>query len=473
MLFSCAPNLSIAQSKDKPKVAVVLSGGGAKGIAHLPLLKKLDSLGIVPDLVVGTSIGSLVGGFYAMGYSADSITAITRRANWDNLLGGRSALKDISVEEKSEFGKYMLTFDFKKGKLKTKSALLNDQHLREFFNLYTYPVHNITNFDKFPIAYRAVATDIVNGNEVILKEGSLAVAMRSSMSIPSIFKPVPYKDLLLVDGGILNNFPVDIAKKWGADIIIGSDVGGGMKSKEELEDISSILFQSAMLVSNKKNSKSKKMCDILVDHVPNLTYSTADFKHHKQIYKEGIIGSNAVLPELIDLSKLLNKYEQKKISIPIVDNTITLNEVVFNGISENNLDLVKSRVDLEPNKPYTIHDIIDAIHRGMGTTLFSQLTTKTTENNGLLGLEITGFENSNHQIKTSAHYDNTRGVGLIVNYTGRNFLGNSSRVLITGDITQQPAFRVQYQKLLGEKKSWWLRSEVLGEFLIPTGKRLS
>ena len=250
-----------AQETKKPKIAVVLSGGGAKGVAHIPLLQTLDSLGIVPDLIVGTSMGSLVGGFYAMGYSGDSIADITRNANWDKLLGGKTLLKDVGVEEKSEFGRYLLTLDVKNGKPKTSSAIINDQYLREFFANLTYPVYRINEFDNLPIAYRAVATDIVNGEEVVIKDGSLALAMRASMSIPSVFQPVPYKDVLLVDGGIVNNFPVDVAKAWGADIIIGSDVGGGMKLKEELEGFASILFQSAMLISNKK-TQSQAMCDI-------------------------------------------------------------------------------------------------------------------------------------------------------------------------------------------------------------------
>jgi NTE family protein len=202
----------VGQVQKKPKIAVVLSGGGAKGIAHIPLLQKLDSLNIVPDLVVGTSMGSLVGGFYAMGYSGDSIASITKNANWDKLLGGKTSLRDVSVEEKSEFGKYLVDFHIKKGKIKTKVSILNDQHLREFFMVYTNPVYNVADFEQLPIPYRAIATDIVNGEEVVLKEGSLALAMRASMSIPSIFEPVPYNDVLLVDGGILNNFPVDVAK---------------------------------------------------------------------------------------------------------------------------------------------------------------------------------------------------------------------------------------------------------------------
>ena len=152
-----------SQELEKPKVALVLSGGGAKGLAHIPLLQTLDSLGIVPDLIVGTSMGSVVGGFYAMGYSGDSIASITKHADWDLLLGGRTSLNDVGVEEKSEFGKYLVDFDIAKEKLKLRSSLLNDQHLRSFFTVYTYSTYALPNFDSLPIPYRAVTTDIVNG----------------------------------------------------------------------------------------------------------------------------------------------------------------------------------------------------------------------------------------------------------------------------------------------------------------------
>lgn len=166
------PHTSYSQNK-KPKIALVLSGGGAKGVAHIPTLQILDSLGIVPDLVIGTSMGAIVGGFYSIGYSGDSIASITNNANWDELLGGKIALSDISVEEKSEFNKYMIDFDWIEGKPKTSSSLLNDQNLREFLSTYAYPVYRINDFDKLPIPYRAMTTDIVNGNELLIKEGSI------------------------------------------------------------------------------------------------------------------------------------------------------------------------------------------------------------------------------------------------------------------------------------------------------------
>ena len=455
----------IAQNK-KPKVALVLSGGGAKGIAHIPLLQTLDSLGIVPDLIIGTSMGSVVGGFYAMGYSGDSIASITKNANWDELLGGKTSLRDVGVEEKSEFGKYLIDLDIINGKPKTTSSLLNDQFLREFLTLYTYSVYNIHDFDSLPIPYRAMTTDIVNGKEVLLREGSLSLAMRASMSIPSIFRPVPYKDVLLVDGGILNNFPVDVAKKMGADIIIGSDVGGGMKPKEELEGITTILFQTAMLTSNIKNPASRELCDILIDHLPNLTYSTGDFGNSNEIYEEGKIGTSQKMDELIALASMLKMYKQRDLVQPTIDKEFVLDTIIYKGVSEENIELVKSRTNISPHKSYEIQDLIDGLNRAMGTTIFNQITTKAIKDDEKLGLELTGFEKSQHQVKASLHFDTYRSIGLILNYTGRNVLGNSSRLLATIDIAIQPRFRLQYQKHLGPMKSWWLRSEVLGEFLV-------
>ena len=462
LLFSTVLN---AQQAKKPKVALVLSGGGAKGMAHIPLLQTLDSLGIVPDLIVGTSIGSVVGGFYAMGYSGDSIAAITQKADWDLLLGGKTALKDVSVEEKSEFGRYLVNFDIKNKKLKTTSSLLNDQHLREFLAIYTYPTFQITDFDALPIPYRSVTTDIVNAEEMVIDEGSLSLAMRASMSIPGVFSAVPYKDVLLVDGGVLNNFPVDIAKEWGADIIIGSDVGGGMKSKEQLTDITSLLFQTAMLVSNKKSEASRLGCDILIDHLPNLTHSTGDFNSSQAIYKEGIIGTQLQQEALVALSKKLQPFTQKKVSIPDVPEKVSLDTVVFSGVSAYNLPLVKSRANIVANKPYSVEELVKGIDHAMGTTLFHHIKTKTIQADGMLGLEIIGEEHANHQLKASLHHDSYRGTGVLLNYEGRNLLGASSRVLLSADITAQPRFRLQAQRQFGASKSWWWRSEAFIGFL--------
>ena len=463
LLMGIPPFLS-AQEK-KPKVVVVLSGGGAKGIAHIPFIQLLDSLGIVPDLVVGTSMGSIVGGLYAMGYSGDSIANIALNVNWNQLLREKVALSDVSMEEKSEFKRYLAQFDLTNGKPKINSSLLGDQNLREFLSVLTYPAYRINDFDKLPIPYRAVATDIVNGKEVVIKEGSLAMAMRSSMSIPGVFKPVPYNNTLLVDGGILDNFPTDIAKKMGADIIIGSDVGGGMATIEKLDNIGTILFQTGMLASNLKNPENRELCDILIDHIPNLSYSTGDFGKSQEIYEEGKIAVKENMKELVILAEQLKDYPLKKHELPQTKDRTVFDTIIYKGISRANLDLVKARTNIKPHVEYSTEDVKNGIDRAMGTEIFSEINYKAIVNGDSTGFEIEGLEKSQHQAKISLHYDDYRGVGLILNYTGRNIIGKASRFLVSLDIAEQPMLRLQYQKSFGSLKDWWWRSEAFAEQL--------
>ena len=345
----------------KPRIALILSGGGAKGIAHIPVLQMLDSLGIVSDLVVGNSMGSIVGGLYAMGYSGDSIAHIAKTANWDNLIGGNVSLNNVSVEEKTEFGRYLIGMGAKDGKIKLTPFLLNDQNLRTFLADLTYPVYTNTNFDKLSIPFRAIATDIVNGKEVVLDKGDLAFAMRASMSIPGAFIPVPYENTLLIDGGVLNNFPVDVAKKLNVDYIIGSDVGGGMEPKEKLDNITTLLFQTGMLHSNLKNPENRALCDILIDHTSYLSFSTGDFSKSEEIYEEGKIATNLNLNALINLSKKIKEFKQLEHKLPIVNEEIILDTIVYNNISKYNLALVKARTNIKTNKSYTKQDILKGI----------------------------------------------------------------------------------------------------------------
>lgn len=467
MVFLLSQGLfqTLSAQEQKPKVALVLSGGGAKGIAHIPLLQTLDSLGIVPDMIIGTSMGGVVGGFYAMGYSGDSISYIAQTANWNELLGGDISLDDVSMEEKSEFKRHLVDFDIIEGKPKVNSGLLKDQKLREFISSYAYPVFNVNDFDELSIPYRAMTTDIVNGKEVLLEEGSVSLAMRATMSIPAIFQPIPYENTLLVDGGVMNNFPVDVASKLGFDFIIGSDVGGGLQEKEKLNSITAQLFQAAMLTSNLKNDSNREACDILIDHMPFLTFSTGDFTKAAEIYEQGKIGTNLQLQALIDLASKLKKYKQREHKLPDVKDEFVLDSIFYHDISEENLDLVKARANLKVGKQYSSKEIINGIDKAMGTNLFNQITYDAGIVEGKKELHLTGHERSMNIVKGSLHYDTYRGVGLMVNYTGRNLVGKSSRIIFTADIAEQPRLRLQYQKQFGPDKTWWWRSEALAEFL--------
>lgn len=459
------PQIIFSQEK-KPKVVLVLSGGGAKGIAHIPLLQKLDSLHIVPDLIVGNSMGSIVGGLYAMGYSGDSIHKITQEIDWGKLLGGGLGLKSVGVEEKREFQRYLVGIGIKDGKLNSVSSILNDQNLREYLSELTFPVYNVKDFDKLSIPFRAMATDLVEGKEVILSRGNLAYAMRASMSLPAIFNPMSYEKTVLVDGGVMNNFPTDVAKQMGADIIIGSDVGGGMEPIEKLNSFTTILMQTSMFPSNIKNPANRALCDILVDHLPHLRFSTGDFAASNEIYKDGKIAALQNLPALVALAEKLKGYPQRTHELPKILNEFTFDTIVYKNISKENIPLVNSRTNIKPHISYTPKDLIEGINRAMGTNLFSQITYSyfITEENKL-GLTLTGFEHTKNQLNTSLHYDTYRGVGLILNYVARNVLAKSSRLLATVDIAEQPKARINFQKNFGKNKDWWWTSELYGAFL--------
>lgn len=456
ILFSIS---TFAQDK-KPKVALVLSGGGAKGIAHISVLQKLDSLGIVPDLIVGTSMGSVIGGLYSLGYSGDSIASITKSADWSKLLGGEVSLRDVSVEEKSEFGRYLVSLDILEGKPKVKSALLKDQNLREFLSSLLYRAYNINDFDNLPIPFRSIATDLVNGKEVVISDGSLALALRASMSIPGVFEPVKYNSTLLVDGGVMNNFPTDIAKKLGADIIIGSDVSGGLEPIENLDNMATILFQTSMLTSNLKNPENRALCDILINHYPHLTYSTQDFNSSNEIYNQGKIATNEGLTELEELAVQLKQFKQRIHELPAMKDEFIFDEIEYLNIHPENMSLVKARIAIEPNSTYSSTDLRKAIDRAMGTELFYQITYRVKRTQDKIILELTGFEKSQHQISGALHFDSNQGVGLGINYTGRNILGYSSRLLVGIDIAEQPKYRLQFQQNIGASKNWWWRSQV-------------
>ncbi len=218
---------------EKPKrLGLVLSGGGAKGLAHIGVLKVLEEEGLRPDVITGTSMGSLIGGLYACGYSAAQIEAIVLDIHWDDVLTNKIPLDRIAIEEKPFYGRFLLELPFNGLKPSIPSGLIRGQKIDELIRRLTLPYHGTTNFDSLPIPFACVATDVGRGQAVLQRHGLLADALRASMSIPTIFSPPVRDTMLLVDGGTLRNFPVSDAKDMGADLVIGVQVGDGLVAAE-------------------------------------------------------------------------------------------------------------------------------------------------------------------------------------------------------------------------------------------------
>jgi NTE family protein len=246
------------QNPDRPKIGLVLGGGGAKGAAHIGVLKVLEELKIPVDYIAGTSMGAIVGSLYASGLSADEIETLITSIDWKDVFSGNPARKDIDFRRKREDFEILsgLTLGVKDGKIRLPKGLIKDQKANVLFEVLMLHTVEIDDFDKLPIPFRAVATDLETGEIVVLGKGRLADAARASMSVPGAFPPIELNGRILIDGGIVRNVPVDIVRDMGADIVICIDVGKPMKTRKDLEEPLAILNQMIDIMM-KKNIKEQ------------------------------------------------------------------------------------------------------------------------------------------------------------------------------------------------------------------------
>ncbi|HEX9974225.1 MAG TPA: patatin-like phospholipase family protein, partial [bacterium] len=280
LIFTQSLFAQIGDSPKRPKIGLVLSGGGAKGFAHVGVLKMLDSLQIPIDYIAGTSMGSIAGALYAIGYSGIDLEKLAYRSDWQEIFTDKPPRPDLPYFQKEQTGKYQLEFGVQGVKPMPPSGLIFGQKVSLLFSSLTFPYERITDFDQLPIPFRCVAVDLVTGNQVVIKNGSLAKAMRASMAIPTVFSPVEWGDSLLVDGGLLNNLPVDVVKQMGADIVIAVDVQSPLLARKQLTSALSVLEQTVSPVGIERVKENLKQVDLLIR--PDIEeFTAADFDNMK------------------------------------------------------------------------------------------------------------------------------------------------------------------------------------------------
>jgi NTE family protein len=261
LLLLVFPSVS---ARERPKIGLVLSGGGAKGLAHIPVLKLLDKLDFPIDYISGTSAGGILGALYARGYSGADLEKTAAEIVWRDIFSDRPPRSYLPFFEKKLDGRYQLEFVLRKGLPSVPRGLIFGEKFHLLFSRLTFPFPADANFGELPIPFRCVAVDLVTGQEVILRSGSLPRAMRATMAIPTIFSPVDWDDYLLVDGGVLDNLPVDVVKDMGADIVIAVDLGAPLYSKKELKSANKILSQTWRVVEADQKEKTRELIDILI-----------------------------------------------------------------------------------------------------------------------------------------------------------------------------------------------------------------
>ncbi len=406
--------LNSASSKNRrPKVGVVLSGGGAKGSAHIGVLKLIEEMGIPVDYVAGTSMGSIIGGLYSLGYTPIELDSLISNMDWSVYMSDKVARKELSFEDKINMNSYLLSIPFstpeaiKKGiadDRKMKESERNDKNvfisslpggfitgnnILNLFNSLCVGYQDSISFDKLPIPFACVAANVVTGEQEVLRDGRIAYAMRASMAIPGVFAPVRIGDKVLVDGGMINNFPVDICKKMGADFIIGVEVSSDKKKNaDQINSLPELLGQLMGMVTNGKREENKKMCDIYIH--PDMTgYGTMSFENESidTLIKRGYMAALEEKEHLMELKNKLNSYgkNSKILNAPSAKNlsedSVKLASISVTGINQKDGLWLLKKTKLMSGKKILGKDIDNAIALFYGTNCFSSITYTLSDEN--------------------------------------------------------------------------------------------
>ena len=275
----------------RPRIGLVLSGGGARGAAHIGVLKVLEEYHVPVDAIAGTSMGAVVGGLYASGLSARDIERVMTSVDWQDAFRDRPSRTDLNFRRKLEDQNFLVKFPLglKGRKFRVPRGLVQGQKLTQILRGLTLPVAQIQRFDDLAIPFRAVATDIVTGDRVVLDHGDLTTAMRASLSAPGVFSPVDSEGRMLVDGGLTSNLPVDVAREMGVDILIVVDCGFPLLERGKLVSVATVSNQMlAILIRHNtaEQRKTLKSGDVVID--PALgDFSSLDFTEHEKAMRIG------------------------------------------------------------------------------------------------------------------------------------------------------------------------------------------
>lgn len=420
-----AHTISLHAQEQRKKVGVVLSGGGAKGMAHIGALKVIEEAGIPIDYIVGTSMGSIVGGLYSIGYSTDQLDKMVREQDWISLLSDKADHKNLSMIDRESTQKYLLSAPFSlKGKLDSGGGIIRGANLAKLFNELTVGYHDSLDFNKFPIPFACVAYNLVDGTEVDFHSGVLATAMRASMAIPAAFTPVRLNNMVLVDGGVVNNYPVNIARSMGADYIIGVDVRSELKQSDELIKTPDLLGQLIDLMGlelyQKNVDDTHTYIQVNVDG-----YGAASFTHTAidSLISRGNLAAKQKIESLFELKELLGlstdyRPVEREVYSIAAGKKVYVNQISFDGVSAKDKVRLLKRCKINENSELTIGEIEETINILTSFLGYSGVHYKLINNEeGGYDLNYTTERKYQSRINLGVRFDTEETASVEVNAT--------------------------------------------------------
>lgn len=406
-------------AESRPKIGLALSGGGARGAAHIGVLRVLEEHHIPIDYIAGTSMGALVGGFYASGMSTAELEELITRIDWADAFDDKIPRKDRSFRRKRDDDLYLVKNKpgISRDGLKFPSGLIDGQKIDLLLKKYTLPVMTVRDFDALSIPYRAIATDIVTGETVVLDHGDLALAMRASMSIPALLAPREIDGRLLVDGGVSTNLPIDVVRRMGADVVIAVDISTPMSTREELGSVLGITGQlSNILTRRNTDQQIASLTDEDIFIRPDLgDITTASFDHAGEAIPAGVSAAEAALGELERLSVSEEDYRAHRNRRERRIVRLTIDEVRIVNRSRLADGVIAASLGIEAGEPLDIEKLEKDLDRIYGLELFESVYYDITDEAGRIVLTVTVRENS-----WGPNYLQS-GVSIFEDYEGPNF----------------------------------------------------
>lgn len=410
--------ISLGQENARPKIGLVLSGGGAKGLAHIGVLKVIDSLGIQVDYIAGTSMGAVVGGLYASGYTGNQLDSIFSKIDVDALLQDYTPRESKSFYEKRNDEIYALTLPFNNFKLGLPSGLSKGLYNFNLMSRLTQHVSDVRDFDKLPIPFLCIATDVETGEQIVLDEGILAQAIIASGALPTLYNPVEINGRLLIDGGVVNNYPIEELKNRGIDFIIGIDVQDGLKNREQLKDVTAVLSQINNFSMIEKMEGKRSLTNIYIQ--PDIKgYSVVSFDKGQEIIKKGNEKAKEYIKELLPLRNV----DEKPLYRVVQNDSIFIRDITFNKLENYTRAYIVGKLKIKKNTKIPVTQIEKGISNLNATQNFSAISYSFEKTQKGERLTLNLKENKNNTfLKFGLHYDDLYKSGVLVNYTHKKMI---------------------------------------------------
>jgi len=442
-------SLSQEQKEDKDlKVGLVLSGGGAKGLAHIGALKVIENSGVQIDYIAGTSMGAIVGALYASGYSADELLVLFKQANFDELIRDDFQRKNKSSFERKDTDKHAVTLPFNNFKLTIPSAISKGQNVYNFYAKLLDHVKEVNDFSKLPIPFLCIATDAETGKQVILDKGYLPDAITASGAIPTLFEPVNLDGKLLVDGGVSNNYPIDELLAKDIDVIIGVDVQDSLREKDKLNSASDIMIQLSNFSTQNQMREKVKKTNVYIK--PNITnYSIVSFDQGEEIYTSGYEAAKSSEERLFEIAKkqiikqkqTVNKERPEKYAIKNIE--------IF-GNENYTRSYVLGKLKLKTPSIVSRRKIEKGVISLAATNNFKVIKHKV-KNDSILELNILESKNKT-SLKLGLHYDDLYKGAALVNITHKQLITNND--IVSLDVILGENIRYDFEYYI-DKGFYW------------------